>query len=74
MRDKLISQLAFKEVDLAYMKSYRKLILANYDVFSLHRLDIGQCSHYQHRIEPVEGETPECQKQFPIPVNDKPML
>ena len=74
VRDMLISQFAFKEVDSAYVERYRKLILANYDVFSTHKLDIGHCSHYQHRIEPVEGRTPDFQKQFPIPVNDEPML
>ena len=74
VRDLLITQFAFKDVDTQYMESYRKLILASYDVFSKHKLDIGHCSHYQHRIEPIERCTPEFQKQFPIPINDKPML
>ena len=74
VRDLLISQFAFKDVDTKYVEHYRKVILANYDVFSQHKLDIGHCSHYQHRIQPIEGRTPEFQKQFPIPINDEPML
>ena len=46
VRDLLISQFAFQDVDTEYVEKYRKLILANYDVFSKHKLDIGHCSHY----------------------------
>ena len=74
VRDYLISQFAFKDVDPQYVEKYRRLILENYDIFSRHKLDIGHASHYQHNIVPIQGKVPSFQKQFKIPINDEQML
>ena len=74
VRDHLISQFAFKDVDPQYVESYRRLILENHDIFSKHKLDIGHASHYQHKIVPIPGKVPLFQKQFKIPINDEKML
>ena len=72
--DLLMSQFSTKDVDPAYLQSYRDLILRNYDIFSLHKLDVGHCSHYQHRIITLPGRRPQFQKQFKIPNCDEKLL
>ena len=74
VRDFLIGNFAFKDIDEQYVEMYRKLILKNHDIFSRHKLDIGHCSHYQHRIVPLPGQAPKFQKQFKIPACDEGML
>ena len=72
--DLLMSQFSTKDVDPAYLQSYRDLILRNYDIFSVHKLDVGHCSHYQHRIVTLPGRGPQFQKQFKIPNCDEKLL
>ena len=74
VKDFLIGNFAFKDIDQGYVEMYRSLILKNHDIFSRHKLDIGHCSHYQHRIVPLPGQSPKFQKQFKIPACDEKML
>ena len=70
----LMSQFSTKDVDPNYIKAYKDLILKNYNIFSLHKLDVGHCEHYQHRIIMLPGKRPQFQKQFKIPNSDEKML
>ena len=72
---KLLEQLDLSGCEAAYRDMYRDLVLANYDVFSKDRYDLGHADHWEHVIEPVEeGMNPPFVKQFPIPVNDEDLL
>ena len=71
----LMDQLDLSGTDKAWRNKYRQLVLENYDVFSKDRYDLGNAQHFEHHIDLVhEGETPPFVKQFPIPVNDEPIL
>ena len=72
---KLLEQLDLSGCDKDQKDRYRRLVLENYDVFSVDRYDLGHADHYEHVIEPVEeGMNPPFVKQFPIAVNDEDLL
>ena len=47
--------------------------MENWDVFSLHKYDVGQNPHWEHKIEPTTTE-PIYVKQFKIAVIDEAAL
>ena len=72
---KLLEQLDLSGCDKDQRDRYRRLVLDNYDVFSVDRYDLGHADHYEHVIEPVEeGMNPPFVKQFPIAVRDEDLL
>ena len=71
----ILSQLDLSGADEDWREAYKDLVLKNWDIFSLDRFDLGHAAHYEHHIEPIEpGLDPPFTKQFPIPVNDEPLL
>ena len=73
IRDNLLSQFDATGVDGEYLDDYRKLFLRNWDVFSLHKFDVGHTPHWEHKIEPTSDE-PVFVKQFKIAVGDEAAL
>ena len=72
---KLLEQLDLSGCDKDQRDRYRRLVLENYDVFSVDRYDLGHADHFEHVIEPVEeGMNPPFVKQFPIAVRDEDLL
>ena len=47
--------------------------MENWDVFSLHKYDVGHTPHWEHKIEPTTNE-PVYVKQFKIVVGDEAAL
>ena len=73
IRDNLLSQFDATGVDGEYLDDYRQLFLRNWDVFSLHKFDVGHTPHWEHKIEPTSDE-PVFVKQFKIAVGDEAAL
>ena len=48
-------------------------MMKNWDVFSLHKYDVGHTPHWEHKIEPTSNE-PVFVKQFKIAVGDEEAL
>ena len=48
-------------------------MMKNWDVFSLHKYDVGHTPHWKHKIEPTSNE-PVFVKQFKIAVGDEEAL
>ena len=72
---KLLEQLDLSGTEKQYKKQYQDLVLANWDIFSVDRYDLGHADHWEHVIEPTEaGMNPPFVKQYPIPVNDEDLL
>ena len=47
--------------------------MKNWDVFSLHKYDVGHTPHWEHKIEPTSNE-PVFVKQFKIALGDEEAL
>ena len=73
IRDNLLSQFDTTGIDKEYTKDYIKLMLRNWDVFSLHKYDVGHTPHWEHKIEPTSNQ-PVFVKQFKIAVGDEEAL
>lgn len=71
----LLDQLDLSGTDKDWKAQYQNLVLENWDIFSQDRYDLGHAVHWEHLIEPIEeGLDPPFVKQYPIPVNDEPLL
>ena len=73
IRDNLKSQFDSTGVDGEYLNDYINLIMKNWDVFSLHKFDVGHTPHWEHKIEPTSDE-PVFVKQFKIAIGDEAAL
>ena len=73
IRDNLRSQFDSSGIEGEYVKDYVKLVMKNWDVFSLHKFDVGHTPHWEHKIEPTSDE-PVFVKQFKIAVGDEAAL
>ena len=63
VEENLKSQFDSAGIEGEWVQQYIKLILENWDVFSLHRYDVGHTPHWEHKIEPTTSE-PVYVKQF----------
>jgi hypothetical protein len=72
-RTNLRSQFDATGIEKEYVNEYIKMIMENWDVFSLHKYDVGHTPHWQHKIEPTTDE-PVYVKQFKIAVGDEAAL
>ena len=71
----LLNQLDLSGTDRNWKTQYQNLVLENWDIFSVDHYNLGHAVHYEHLIEPIEeGLDPPFVKQYPIPVNDEPLL
>ena len=73
IRDNLKSQFDSTGVEGEYLNDYINLIMKNWDVFSLHKFDVGHTPHWEHKIEPTSDE-PVFVKQFKIAIGDEAAL
>ena len=73
IRDNLKSQFDSTGIEGEYLNDYINLIMKNWDVFSLHKFDVGHTPHWEHKIEPTSDE-PVYVKQFKIAVGDEAAL
>ena len=73
IRENLKSQFDASGIEGEYVNEYIQLIMQNWDVFSLHKYDVGHTPHYEHKIEPTINE-PVYVKQFKIAVGDEAAL
>ena len=73
IKDNLLSQFDSTGIDKEYTKDYIKLMIRNWDVFSLHKYDVGHTPHWEHKIEPTSNQ-PVFVKQFKIAVGDEEAL
>ena len=73
IRENLKSQFDNSGIDKEWVDQYYQLIMENWDVFSLHKYDVGHTPHWEHKIEPTSNE-PVYVKQFKIAVGDEAAL
>ena len=73
IRDNLLSQFDSSGIDKEYVRDYLNAMMRNWDVFSLHKYDVGHTPHWEHKIEPTSNE-PVFVKQFKIAVGDEEAL
>ena len=73
IRANLKSQFDSSDIPGEWKNQYIELIMENFDVFSLHRYDVGHTPHWEHKIEPTTTE-PVFVKQFKIAVGDEAAL
>ena len=73
VRTNLKSQFDASGIDKEWVTQYEQLIMENWDVFSLHKYDVGHTPHWEHKIEPTTNE-PVYIKQFKIAVGDEAAL
>ena len=73
IRENLKSQFDTTGVDGEYLNDYIDIIMKNWDVFSLHKFDVGHTPHWEHKIEPTSDE-PVFVKQFKIAIGDEAAL
>ena len=69
----LRSQFDATGIEKEYINEYINMIMENWDVFSLHKYDVGHTPHWQHKIESTTNE-PVYVKQFKIAVGDEAAL
>ncbi len=69
----LRSQFDANGIEKEYVNEYINMIMENWDVFSLHKYDVGHTPHWQHKIESTTNE-PVYVKQFKIAVGDEAAL
>ena len=72
-RTNLRSQFDASGIEGEYVEEYIKMIMENWDVFSLNKYDLGHTTHWEHKIEPTTNE-PVYVKQFKIAVGDEAAL
>lgn len=73
IRENLRSQFDASGIDKEWVDQYDQLIMENWDVFSLHKYDVGHTPHWEHKIESTTNE-PVYVKQFKIAVGDEAAL
>ena len=73
IRENLMSQFDASGIDKEWVDQYYQLIMENWDVFSLHKYDVGHTPHWEHKIESTTNE-PVYVKQFKIAVGDEAAL
>ena len=73
VRTNLKNQFNTSGIDKEWVPQYEQLIMENWDVFSLHKYDVGHTPHWEHKIEPTTNE-PVYVKQFKIAVGDEEAL
>ena len=72
-RTNLKSQFDSSGIEKEWLDQYIDLIMKNWDVFSLHRYDVGHTPHWEHKIESTSSD-PVYVKQFKIAVGDEEAL
>ena len=70
----ILSKLKLNHLDKHWKEAYTNMVLANYDIFSSDRYDLGHAPHFEHKIDPVPGAYPPFKKQFKIPLADEQVL
>ena len=73
IRTNLKSQFDSSGIDKEWLDQYIDLIMKNWDVFSLHRYDVGHTPHWEHKIKSTSSD-PVYVKQFKIAVGDEEAL
>ena len=73
IRNNLCSQFDASEIEGEFVQDYIQLIMDNWDVFSLHKYDVGHTPHWERKIESTTNE-PVYVKQFKIAVGDEAAL
>ena len=73
IRENLKSQFDTSGIDKEWVDQYIQLIMDNWDVFSLHKYDVGHTPHWEHKIETTTNE-PVYVKQFKIAIGDEAAL
>ena len=72
-RTNLKSQFDSSGIEKEWVDQYLEMIMNNWDVFSLHRYDVGHTPHWEHKIESTISD-PVYVKQFKIAVGDEAAL
>lgn len=70
IRKNLLTQFDVSSIDKEWVQQYTELILENWDIFFLHKYDLGHTPHYEHKIESTTEE-PVYVKQFKIAIGDE---
>ena len=73
VRNNLRAQFNTAGIEEEYIQDYIQLIMDNWDVFSLHKYDVGHTPHWEHKIESTTNE-PVYVKQFKIAIGDEAAL
>ena len=73
VRNNLKAQFDASGIEGEYVQDYIQLIMDNWDVFSLHKYDVGHTPHWEHKIESTTND-PVYVKQFKIAVGDEAAL
>ena len=73
IKSNLISQFDSSMIEKQWVQHYVNLIMENYDVFSLHKYDVGHTPHWEHKIDSTTND-PVYVKQFKIAVGDEAAL
>ena len=73
IRNNLQAQFDSSGIEKEYIQDYIQLIMDNWDVFSLHKYDVGHTPHWEHKIESTTND-PVYVKQFKIAVGDEAAL
>jgi hypothetical protein len=70
----ILSKLKLNHLEQNWQEAYTNVVLANHDVFSTDRFDLGHAPHFEHKIDPIPGAYPPFKKQFKIPLADEQTL
>jgi hypothetical protein len=70
----ILSKLKLDHLDKHWKEAYTNVVLANHDIFSSDRFDLGHAPHFEHKIDPIPGAYPPFKKQFKIPLADEQVL
>ena len=73
VRDNLKSQFDSTGIEGEWVQEYIEMLMENWDVFSLHKYDVGHTPHWEHKIESTTSE-PVYVKQFKIAIGDEAAL
>ena len=73
VKNNLKKQFDVSGIEGEYVQDYIQLIMDNWDVFSLHKYDVGHTPHWEHKIESTTKD-PVYVKQFKIAVGDEEAL
>ena len=73
VEENLKSQFDSSGLEKEWVPQYVEMIMENWDVFSLHRYDVGHTPHWEHKIEQTTSE-PVYVKQFKIAIGDEAAL
>ena len=73
VRRNLLSQFDVSGIEEEWVEQYIKLIMDNWDIFSLNKYNVGHTPHWEHKIESTSSE-PVYVKQFKIAIGDEEAL